>query len=185
MSSSHSVYNSRSDSILNDSMKYNGRVNTLEINENPDARFEMYEKIAVKNKATEYRQPLSNEYENNALSQAFFCKENVQIVQNGLRAGVYKMSGEKQLIVSPQNIDVLKTIMRHMFIQYAQFLPENVAKQIDRLNTAVWEYAVPSVYAEAIGYLKYLQDSSSLVVPIDLPKQNDRCYKSLSQKPWM
>ena len=66
MSSSHSVYNSRSDSILNDSMKYNGRVNTLEINENPDARFEMYEKIAVKNKATEYRQPLSNEYENNA-----------------------------------------------------------------------------------------------------------------------
>jgi hypothetical protein len=166
-------------------MKYNGRVNTLELNENPNARFEMYEKIAVKNKATEYRQPLSNEFENNALSQAFFCKENVQIVQNGLRAGVYEMSGEKQLIVSPQNIDVLKTIMRHMFIQYAQFQPDNVAKQIERLNTAVWEYAVPSVYSEAISYLKYLQDSSSLVVPIDLPKQNDRCYKSLREKPWM
>jgi hypothetical protein len=185
MSSSHSVYNSRSDSILNESIKYNGRVNTLEINENPDARFDMYEKIAVKNKATEYRDPLSNEFETSSLSQAFFSKENVQIVQNGLRAGVYKMSADKQLIVSPQNIDILKTIMRHMFIQYAQFLPDNVANQIERLNTAVWEYAVPSVYAEAIGYLKYLQDSSSLVVPIDLPKQVDRCYKSLSQKPWM
>lgn len=178
-------YESRGDSILYDSMKYNGRVNTLEINENPNARFEMYEKIAVKNKATEYRQPLSNEFENNSLAQAFFSKENVQMVQNGLRAGVYKMSGEKQLVVAPQNIDVLKTIMRHMFVQYAQFHPTNIPGQIETLNTAVWEYAVPSVYAEAMGYLKYLQDSSSLVVPIELPKQVDRCFKSLKPSPWV
>lgn len=184
-SSSYSAYNSRGDSILNESIKYNGRVNTLEINENPDARFDMYERIAVKNKATEYRQPLLNDFETSSLSQAFFSKENVQIVQNGLRAGVYKLSGSKQIVVSPQNIDVLKTIMRHMFIQYAQFLPDNIPKQIERLNTSVWEYAVPSVYAEAMGYLKYLQDTSSLVVPIDLPKQVDRCYKSIRQTPWM
>ena len=180
-----SDYNSRGPSILNESMKYNGRVNTLELNENPDARFKMYEKIAVKNKATEYRQPLSNDFETTSLSQAYFSAENVQIVQNGLRAGVYKMSGEKQLIVAPQNIDILKTIMRHMFIQYAQFLPDHVPEQIERLNMAVWEYAVPSVYAETLGYLKYLQDSSSLVVPMERPQQVDRCFKILQEKPWM
>ena len=178
-------YNSHGSSMLNDSMKYNGRVNTLEINENPDARFKMYEKIAVKNKATEYRQPLSNDFETSSLSQAFFSAENVQIIQNGLRAGVYKMSGDKQLVVSPQNIDILKTIMRHMFIQYAQFLPDNVTAQIERLYMTVWEYAVPTVYAETIGYLKYLQDSSSLVVPLEHPQQVDRCYKTLQEKPWM
>ena len=185
MSVSFSDYKSRGASILNESMKYNGRVNTLELNENPDARFKMYEKLAVKNKATEYREALSNEFENSSLSQAFFSAENVQIIQNGLRAGVYKMSAEKQLIVSPQNVDILKTIMRHMFIQYAQFLPDKVSQQIERLNMAVWEYAVPSVYAEAMGYLKYLQDTSSLVVPIDLPKQVDRCFKTIQQTPWM
>ena len=185
MSVSFSDYKSRGESILNDSMKYNGRVNTLEINENPDARFKMYEKIAVKNKATEYRQPLLNVFENNALSQVFFSAENIQIVQNGLRAGVYKMSGDKQLIVTPQNIDILKTIMRHMFIQYAQFLPDHIPEQIERLNMSVWEYAVPSVYAEAMGYLKYLQDTSSLVVPIELPQQVDRCFKPLQEKPWV
>jgi len=185
MSVSFSDYKSRGESILNDSMKYNGRVNTLEINENPDARFKMYEKIAVKNKATEYREALCNVFENNALSQVFFSAENIQIVQNGLRAGVYKMSGDKQLIISPQNIDTLKTIMRHMFIQYAQFLPDQIPKQIERLNMTVWEYAVPSVYAEAMGYLKYLQDTSSLVVPIELPQQVDRCFKTLQEKPWV
>jgi len=185
MSKDYSHYNSAQTSILYDSMKYNGRVNTLEINENPDARFEMYEKIAVKNKATEYRDPLKNDFEDNALSQAFFSKENIQMVQNGLRAGVYKLSGPKQLVISPQNIDVLKTIMRHMFLQYAQFHPDNIPGQIERLNEAVWEYAVPNVYAEAMGYLKYLQDSSSLVVPLELPKQNDRCFKSLEPFPFV
>ena len=107
------------------------------------------------------------------------------MVQNGLRAGVYKLSGPKQLVISPQNIDVLKTIMRHMFLQYAQFHPDNIPGQIERLNEAVWEYAVPNVYAEAMGYLKYLQDSSSLVVPLELPKQNDRCFKSLEPFPFV
>lgn len=185
MSKPYSDYNSSQTSMLNNSIQYNGRVNTLELSEDPDARFKMFEKIAIKNKATEYREPLKNDFEENALSQAFFCKENVQIVQNGLRAGVYKMSGEKQLVVAPQNIDVLKTIMRHMFIQYAQFHPDNIAAQIERLNQAVWEYAVPNVYSEAMGYLKYLQDTSTLVVPIDRPKQVDRCFKSLLPSPFV
>ena len=80
MSKQYSDYNSSQTSMLNNSIQYNGRVNTLELSEDPDARFKMFEKIAIKNKATEYREPLKNDFEENALSQAFFCKENVQIV---------------------------------------------------------------------------------------------------------
>ncbi len=176
-------YNSKSPSILNSTTPYNGRVNIVEP-ENPDARFQMYEKIAVKNKATEYRNALFGDFECTPLSDTFFSEANVQIVQNGLRAGVYEMSGEKQLVVSPQNIDVLKTIMRHMFIQYSKFEPTDIAGQIKRLNQTVWDYTVPNVYAEATGYLKYLQDQSSLVVPIERPQQTDRVFKQLELKPW-
>jgi len=183
MSFQFDEYNSRSPSILNLTTPYNGRVNIIEP-ENPNVRFQMYEKIAVKNKATEYRNALFGDFECTPLSETFFSEANVQIVQNGLRAGVYEMSGVKQIVVAPQNIDVLKTIMRHMFIQYANFEPTNIAGQIKRLNQTVLEYAVPSVYAEATGYLKYLQDQSSLVVPIELPQQTDRVFKQLELKPW-
>lgn len=169
-------------SILNLPSKYNGRVNVIEP-ENPDARFQMYEKIAVKNKTSEYRDALAGDWENNVLSQVFFSAGNVQIVQNGLRAGVYELSKGKY-VIPPQNIDTLKTIMRYMYLQYAEHYATDVTKQVERLNQTVWDYAVPSVYGETTGYMKYLQDQSSLVVPLEWPQQPDRMYKQLELKPW-
>jgi hypothetical protein len=32
--------------------------------------------------------------------------------------------------------------------------------------------------------LKYLQDKSTLVVPLELPQHHDREYKQLELKPW-
>jgi len=162
--------------------KYNGRVNIIEP-ENPDARFQMFEKIAIKNKTTEYREALTGDWESNILSQVFFSAGNIQIVQNALRAGVHKMSHEK-LVIPPQNIDTLKVIMRNTYLQYAEHYRDNITQQVERLNQIVLDYAVPSVYNEAVGYLKYLQDQSSLVVPLEMPLQHDRQYKQLELKPW-
>ena len=162
--------------------KYNGRVNIIEP-ENPNARFQMFERIAVKNKTTAYRDALEGDWENNALSQVFFSAGNIQILQNGLRAGVYKMSNNT-FVIPPQNIETLKTIMRSMYIQYAEHYATNVTGQVERLNKTVWDYAVPSVYGETMGYMKYLQDQSSLVVPLVWPQQPDRVYKQLELKPW-
>ena len=174
-------YNS-SQSILDIPSKYNGRVNVI-APENPDARFQMYEKIAVKNKTTEYREALLGNWEDNAVSQVFFSAGNIQILQNGLRAGVYKMSGNKY-VIPPQNIDVLKIIMRYMYLQYAEHYATDITKQVERLNQTVWDYAVPNVYGETTGYMKYLQDQSSLVMPLQWPQQPDRVYKQLELKPW-
>lgn len=174
--------NNTPSSILGLPSKYNGRVNIIEP-ENPDARFQMYERIAVKNKTTAYREALVGDWENNVLSQVFFSEGNIQILQNGLRAGVYKMSNNT-FVIPPQNIDTLKTIMRSMFMQYAEFDATNVTKQVERLNQIVWDYAVPAVHGESVGYMKYLQDQSSLVVPMEWPQQTDRVYKQLELKPW-
>jgi hypothetical protein len=177
-------YLERQDQILTNQTPYNGRVN-LEEPENPDARFQMFERIEVKNKATEYREPLKGDYEDTILSKVFFSAENIQIIQNGLRAGVYKKSGDRQLMIPSQNMDVLKQIMRHMFLEYSVFQPKNITEQVERLNNLVLDYTVPKIFSEAIGYLKYLEDQSRLVVPLELPQQPDRVYKQLELKPYM
>lgn len=168
------------DKIL-EMQKYNGRINLIE-QPDPSAQFKMFEKIAVKNKATNYADALTgNNLESNILASAYFSAENIQIIQNGLRAGVYEMSKNK-FVVSPQNIDQLKIVMRSMYLQYAKHDPSNIAQQIAELNRLVLGYAVPYVYNESMGYMKYLEDQSMLVVPLELPKPINRDFKQLEIK---
>jgi hypothetical protein len=171
------------DTIL-DYEKYNGRINLVE-DSNPEIRFQMTEKIAIKNKATEYREALVGIHEDNLLSSAYFSQENVQILQNGLRAGVYEMSNG-EYIVPPQNVDNLKVIMRSIYLQYGRGTndPTQVKDEIVKLNQYVLDYAVRSVYNEAQGYMNYLRDQSTLVMPLEHPHQTDRDYKHLEWKRW-
>ena len=162
--------------------KYNGRVDIMQ-SPNPDVVFRMQERIAIKNKATSYCEALSGTWEDNPLSQAFFSAANVQILQNAIRAGVYKMSSNKYVVGVP-NIDTLKIIMRSTYLQYAEHCEDDVRGQITRLNDVVLGYAVPATYNEAVGYQKYLEDASTLVVPLALPLNHDRQYKQLELKPW-
>lgn len=164
--------------------RYNGRVNVVMAEEDPDTRFRMHEKIAIKNKASSYFESLNGSWEWNVLAQVYFSADNIQIVQNGLRAGVYKMSDGKYN-VPPQNIDVVKIIMRSMYMQYAEHYPKDITGQVKRLNQLVLDYAVPNIFNEAIAYFKYIQDQSTLVVPLELPVQNDRTYKQLEPNPFM
>lgn len=161
--------------------QYNGRVHLLD-DSNPDLRFQMAEKISIKNKATEYRDALTGLHEETVLSRAYFSEENIQILQNGLRAGVYELSN-KEWSVPPQNIDNLKIIMRSIYLQYAKHsTQESVTEQIRKLNQYVLNYAIPTVYNEAQGYLNYVRDQSTLVMPLEHAKQSDRDYKHLEWK---
>lgn len=164
--------------------KYNGRLNLMEL-PTKDARFDMYEKIAVKNKSSEYRDSLAGILEDNLLSQVFFSSGNIQIIQNGLRAGVYELSGEKKIIIAPQNIDNLKIIMRSIYLQYAEHREDiSVTKQVEALNKVVLDYVIPTVFNETMGYLKYIQDQSTLVQPLELPQMVDKDHKPLEWKKW-
>ena len=161
--------------------QYNGRVNLLD-DSNPNVRFQMAEKIGIKNKASEYRDALAGMQESSVLATYYFSEANVQILQNGLRAGVYEMSNQK-IVIPPQNIDNLKIIMRSIYLQYAKHsVSESIRSQIERLNKYVLDYAISSVYNEAQGYLNYMRDQSTLVMPMDRPTQIDRDYKHLEWK---
>ena len=67
----------------------NGRVNIK--TPNTSNLFAMYDKIPA-NQCTTYRNPTEGLWDNTALSNAFFSAENMVIIQNGIRAGVYQKS---------------------------------------------------------------------------------------------
>ena len=168
-------------SIINNKQpELNGRINLMEP-QDPNIVFKMQEKIAIKNKATEYREALAGTWEDNILSRAYFSAENVQILQNGIRAGVYEHSDSK-FVIPPQNVDTLKIIMRSIYLQNSENDLNDITGQIAKLNNLVLDYAVPTVYKEAIGYLKYCEDQSTIAMPLPVPKHHDRQYKQLELK---
>lgn len=159
-----------------------GRVDLI-TPENDKVVFKMQERIAIRNKATDYYSALDGTLECTILSQVFFSAKNTQILQNGIRAGVYKMSGNKYIIGIP-NLETLRIIMRSTFLNYAEHNENNITKQVEDLNKIVLDYAVPETFGAAVSYEKYLEDQSTLVVPLDLPQQPDTNIKQLELKPF-
>jgi hypothetical protein len=111
--------------------KYNGRINIIQP-ENLHLQMQMAEKIAIKNKTTEYRGAIAGNLEDNVLAQVYFSAGNIQIIQNGLGMGVYNMS-DKKYIIPLQNLDNLKIIMRSIYLQHSANHFDNISKQIEHL----------------------------------------------------
>ena len=161
-----------------DQSTYNGRVNIIE--QAPMNMFNLHDKIPVKSTAS-FRDALTGNLESNNLSLAFFSAENIQILQNGIRAGVYNKSNGK-FVIGTQNEDELKIIMRSMYLQHSRYQPHNITAQIQALNKKVLDYCIHNVYEEVVSYTKYQRDASSMYTPMDRPQPvvND---KSLEFKP--
>ena len=147
----------------------NGRVDIVNRTESPDISnlFAMYDKIPA-NQCASFREATIGQWNETALSKAFFSYQNIQIIQNGIRAGVFQKSNG-QYVIGPQDCDALKIIMRSTFLQHAANQPDNVSAQIEELNKMVLDYCIFHVYSEAKGYMKYLYDASTLVVPMSTP----------------
>jgi len=158
----------------------NGRINIK--SPNTSALFQMYDKIPA-NQCVTFRNPTEGLWDNTSLSQAFFSQDNIQIIQNGIRAGVYERSNG-QYVIGPQDCDSLKIIMRSVFLQHAANQPTHISQQIAELNKIVLNYCIQQVYSEAQGYMKYVDDVSTLVVPIAHPVQATNNDRQLEFKSW-
>jgi hypothetical protein len=144
----------------------NGRIN---INgPNKGDIFQLYDKIPVNENISNYNDALKGNWNKNTLSIAFFSAENIQILQNALRAGVYK-SSKNRFLIGIQNEDTLKIIMRSVYLQNSRNQSENITEQISALNKIVTDYCVPKLLGEAEGYLKFKNDVSTLAVPMTRP----------------
>ena len=130
-------------------------------------QFELFDKIHVNDKSS-FRDAMIGNWSDNQLSQAFFSGQNIQIIQNGIRAGVYKKSNGTYN-VSNQDIDTIKIIMRSIFLQHSANMNTHITEQISALNKLVLDFSISRVYGQTQGYLKYKQDVSTLPVPMGLP----------------
>ena len=158
----------------------NGRVDIK--SPNTSSLFEMYDKIPANQCAT-YRNATEGLWDETSLSTAFFSLENIQILQNGIRAGVYQKSNG-QYLVGPQDCDSLKIIMRSVYLQHSANQVNHITQQIIELNKIVLDFAVKQVYSEAQSYMKYLDDASTLVVPIAHPVMADNTDREIEFKKW-
>jgi hypothetical protein len=140
----------------------NGRIDILQ----PPNALSLQEKPTVH--TSTYHDAMTGNWSDTPLSRAFFSVQNQQILQNGIRAGVYQRSRGKY-VIGEQSITDLKMIMRALFLEHSQNRPIHITDQIIELNGYVLDYCVPRVLGEAQGYLKYIQDASTLVVPLAHP----------------
>ena len=158
----------------------NGRIDIMQ--PNTGKLFSMYDKIKVEDN-TNFRDALTGNWIDTSLSLAFFSAKNIQILQNGIRAGVYKMS--KGLYnIGNQSMDNLKIIMRSIYLQSATNQSNDLTAQIIALNNLVLDYSVKRVYNEAVAYMNYRRDASQMYTPMSLPVQSDVNDKTLEMKPW-
>lgn len=141
--------------------------------------FSMYDKIPA-NQCSTYREPLVGQINETPLTQTYFSEDNINIIQNGIRAGVYRKSNG-QYTIGSQDCDSIKIIMRGIYLQYSINQPTDISNQIEDLNDMVLNYCIPKVYLEAQGYLKYLSDVSTMAEPIAHPimvsQKDKRNYK--------
>jgi Family of unknown function (DUF5761) len=158
----------------------NGRIDIK--TPNTSALFQMYDKIPA-NQCVTFRNPTEGLWTQTILSQVFFSQQNIQMIQNGIRAGVYNRSNG-QYVIAPQDCDSLKIIMRSVFLQHAANQSNNIEKQIVELNKIVLNYCIQQIYGEAQGYMKYIDDVSTLVVPIAHPVMANDNDRQLEFKSW-
>ena len=164
----------------NPCLKSNGRVDIL----GPiGPQFGFADKIPVR-ECTTYHDALIGTWTDTPLSVLFFSKENIQIIQNAIKKGVYDRSN-KQFVIGEQNCDELKIIMRSIYLQNSENLPLNLTEQIAELNSLVLEYSIKQIYNSAVSYLKYRHDASNMYTVQNHPINSSSKGNTLELKPFV
>ena len=155
--------------------------------------FEFTQENHINNNNTKYLR-----IEESLLTFLFFCKKNIDNIQNIVQYKVYK---ETQNHIDKQSAQEILIIMRSIYLEYSQHPPilhENMDEKIKqkvlkmytdevkRLNEIVIEYIYPKVLNGLQQYIGYLRDASTLPYQIQQPDSSDningqRQYRSITQ----
>jgi hypothetical protein len=105
-------------------------------------------------------------YSGNCLTELYFSKENIDIIQEGIINSVYNKSDGKYNI-SRQSDNELIIVMRSIYFQYGKNLNFNINEQIKELNTLVIRWCVDEIISNVKQYLEYKKSVSTLPVPLE------------------
>ena len=102
------------------------------------------------------------------LSQVFFSKDNMNIVNKGIVLAVYKITNGK-FKISQQSEQDLLIAMTYFYDNYSKNLPYNIDKQVATLNNLVIKNLLPDIITNLEQYIGYLRDASRLPDPLPPP----------------
>lgn len=142
---------------------YNGRIDLL----SPMGTFQIEPSKDTRNNTALFSQEAhKGQIARNPVSDLFFCPNNVNVLQDGIRYRVWKETGERY-VIGRQNEQELRIVMRSIYYQYGKNLPNDVVGQVRDLNGRVLEWVVPEVVSNLRQYERYRQDASQLPMPLD------------------
>ena len=75
--------------------------------------------------------------------------------------------------------------MRGVYLEYSIYQKEDINSEIKRLNQIIIDNCIERLYNESVAYEKYCYDQSTIAMPMERPKNNDRDYKQLEFSRWM
>lgn len=107
---------------------------------------------------------LVGQVQKNDLSNLFFSATNIDALQDGLRYGVYKQTGQ---VIGRQSDTELKIVMRSIYFQYARHQNSDVVAQVRVLNGHVLEWVVKEISSNVRQQQKYQVDASTMPVPLE------------------
>lgn len=107
---------------------------------------------------------VKNIHETNPLAQTFFSKLNIDHLQELIIKVIYERSGGKWQI-SRQSDNELLTVMRSIYLQKAEHVPNRVIEEVAELNKQVLIDVVPRIATKIEQHLGYQRDAGSTYDP--------------------
>jgi hypothetical protein len=103
------------------------------------------------------------------LSKLFFSDQNIKRLQKKIKLDVFKRTnGEFKLEVDQDQMDLFLA-MRAIYMEHARFLPNQIVRQVKRLNEKVLDQIVPGIITNIKQYYGYLKEINKPLDPIPLP----------------
>lgn len=103
------------------------------------------------------------------LSKLYFSDENFKRLQKMIRKEVFaRTNGEFRLDTDQEKLDLF-IVMKAVYIEYARFLPDQIVRQVKRLNEKVISEITPGIITELRQYYGYLKEINKPLSPIARP----------------
>lgn len=99
-----------------------------------------------------------------AIHYAFFCRDNIELLQRMLYARVFQRCGYR---IDRQSDEHLVAAMMRVFEENCRYSPYDVPQQVAELNETVLAQLVPMVVTNIGLQVRYLRDMASLPVPLE------------------
>lgn len=108
-------------------------------------------------------------YSPTPLGELFFCRDNMNRIQNKIKKEVFIRTKGKYVLKVAQNESDLLIVMRAVYISDAMHEPYRLVHQVKVLNHLTIERIVPDMISMIKQEEKYLYDISHPINPIALP----------------